>query len=195
MLGNPAVLSMALMHALRGAAHNSIQLFLVIYMADVLDYSNLMIGVHISLLTLAGIASTPVLGVLSDRLGRRPVMAFSLAAISALVLVFLVAGDGWPLTVTMVALGVFLFSIMPVIVAAAMDSTDRGSEGTSIAVLFAGGALIGAVAPVAAGAINTHWSFDGVVIFVAIIAAVGAAFAVVAPMGRGPGGAPDPANG
>ena len=195
LLGNPAVLSMALMHALRGAAHNSIQLFLVIYMADVLDYSNLMIGVHISLLTLAGIASTPVLGVLSDRLGRRPVMAFSLAAISALVLVFLVAGDGWPLTVTMVALGVFLFSIMPVIVAAAMDSTDRGSEGTSIAVLFAGGALIGAGAPVAAGAINTHWSFDGVVIFVAIIAAVGAAFAVVAPMGRGPGGAPDPANG
>ncbi|MDA1256567.1 MAG: MFS transporter [Chloroflexi bacterium] len=191
LLRNPSVLSMALMHALRGAAHNSIQLFLVIYMADVLDYSDLKIGVHISLLTLAGIASTPLLGVMSDRLGRRPVMAASLAAISVLVLAFLWADDGWPLTITMIGLGVFLFSIMPVIVAAAMDSTDRGSEGTSVAVLFAGGALIGAAAPVVAGAINTHWDFDGVVVFVAIIAAVGAAFALVAPMGRRTEGAAD----
>ena len=139
LIGNPAVLAMALMHALRGAAHNSIQLFLVIYMSDVLDYSDLAIGIHVSLLTLAGIVSTPLLGMLSDRFGRRPVIAFSMASITGLVLLFLVANEGWSLTVTMVLLGVFLFSIMPVIVAAAMDSTEQGSEGTSIAVLFAGG--------------------------------------------------------
>jgi len=68
-------------------------------------------------------------------------------------------------------------------VAAAMDSTERGSEGTSIAVLFAGGSLVGAVAPILAGVLNTHWSFDAVVIFVAIVAAVGTALAIVAPMG------------
>jgi MFS family permease len=101
-----------------------------------------------------------------------------------LVLAFLWADDGWMLSVTMVALGVFLFSIMPVIVAAAMDSTDRGSEGTSIAVLFAGGALIGAVAPIVAGLLNTHWNFDAVVIFVAVIAAAGTVLALVVPMGR-----------
>jgi len=184
LIGNPAVLAMALMHALRGAAHNSIQLFLVLYMSDVLNYSNLTIGIHVSLLTLAGIASTPALGLLSDRFGRRPVIAFSMAAITGLVLLFLVAEDGWGLTVTMVVLGVFLFSIMPVIVAAAMDSTERGSEGTSIAVLFAGGSLVGAVAPILAGVLNTHWNFDAVVIFVAIVAAVGTALAIVAPMGR-----------
>jgi FSR family fosmidomycin resistance protein-like MFS transporter len=184
LLRNPSVLVMALLHAVRGAAHNSIQLFLVIYMADELDYSNLAIGIHISLLTLAGIASTPVLGILSDKLGRRPVITFSFGAISLLVLAFLWADDGWMLSVTMVALGVFLFSIMPVIVAAAMDSTDRGSEGTSIAVLFAGGALIGAAAPIVAGALNTHWNFDAVVIFVAAIAVAGTVLALVAPMGR-----------
>lgn len=184
LIGNPAVLAMALMHALRGAAHNSIQLFLVIYMADVLDYTDLTIGIHVSLLTLAGIVSTPALGMLSDRFGRRPVIAFSMASITGLVLLFLVADDGWSLTVTMVLLGVFLFSIMPVIVAAAMDSTERGSEGTSIAVLFAGGSLIGAVAPIAAGALNTKWDFDAVVIFVAIVAAAGTILALLAPMGR-----------
>lgn len=184
LIGNPAVLAMALMHALRGAAHNSIQLFLVIYMSDVLDYSDLAIGIHVSLLTLAGIVSTPLLGMLSDRFGRRPVIAFSMASITGLVLLFLVANEGWSLTVTMVLLGVFLFSIMPVIVAAAMDSTEQGSEGTSIAVLFAGGSLVGAVAPILAGALNTKWDFDAVVLFVAIVGAAGTILALTAPMGR-----------
>jgi MFS family permease len=123
-----------------------------------------------------------MLGILSDRLGRRPVITFSFAAISLLVLTMLWADEGWTLSVTMIALGVFLFSIMPVIVAAAMDSTEKGSEGTSVAVLFAGGALIGAIAPVVAGLLNTHWDFDAVVIFVAAVAAVGTLLAVVIPM-------------
>jgi MFS family permease len=184
LLSNPAVLAQALLHALRGASHNSIQLFLVIYMAEELDYSDLAIGVHISLLTLAGIGSTPVLGMLSDRLGRRAVATVSMAAISFFVLAMLWADDGWLLTVDVIFLGVFLFSIMPVILAAAMDATDVGSEGTSVAVLFAGGSLIGAIAPVIAGAINTNWNFDGVVIFVASLAAVGALISLIAPRGR-----------
>ena len=73
---------------------------------------------------------------------------------------------------------------MPVIVAAAMDATDVGSEGTSVAVLFAGGSLIGAIAPVIAGAVNTNWNFDGVVIFVGSLAAVGALISLIAPRGR-----------
>ena len=134
-----------------------IQLFLVIYMAEELDYSDLSIGVHVTLLTLAGIGSTPVLGTLSDRVGRRAVSTVSMAAIAACVFAFLWADDGWLLTADVVLLGVFLFSIMPVIVAAAMDATDSGSEGTGVALLFAGGSLIGAIAPVVAGAVNTSW--------------------------------------
>ncbi len=184
LLSNPAVLAQALLHALRGASHNSIQLFLVIYMSEELAYSDLAIGFHVSLLTLAGIGSTPILGMLSDRLGRRTVSTASMAAIALFVLGFLWADDGWMLTVDVILLGVFLFSIMPVIVAAAMDATDVGSEGTSVAALFAGGALIGAGAPVIAGVINTEWNFDGVVIFVAILAALGAVISLVAPRGR-----------
>ena len=101
--------------------------------------------------------------------------------IALFVLGFLWADDGWILTVDVILLAVFLFSIMPVIVAAAMDATDVGSEGTSVAVLFAGGSLIGAIAPVVAGDIHTSWNFDGVVIFVAALAAFGD---LVSPRGR-----------
>ena len=184
LLRNPAVLAQAVLHALRGAAHNSIQLFLVIYMAEELDYSDFAVGFHISLLTLAGIGSTPILGSMSDRFGRRIVSTASMAAIAVFVLAFLWADNGWMLTVNTILLGVFIFSIMPVIVASAMDATEVGSEGTSVAALFAGGALIGAIAPVIAGAINTDAGFEGVVIFVAGLAAAGTLLSWVAPRGR-----------
>ena len=189
LLRNPAVLSQSVLHALRGASHNSIQLFLVIYMAEELDYSDLSIGVHISLLTVAGIASTPVLGTMSDRFGRRVVSTGSMAAIALFVLLFLWADDGWMLAVNIVLLGVFIFSIMPVIVASAMDATDVGSEGTSVAALFAGGALIGAAAPVIAGAINSSAGFDGVVLFVGGLAITGTLVSWFAPRGRRRGAA------
>lgn len=185
LLQNPAVLAQAVLHALRGASHNSIQLFLVIYMAEELDYSDFAVGLHVSLLTVAGIVSTPILGVASDRFGRRIVSTLSMAAIGLFVLAFLWADEGWPLAINTIFLGVFIFSIMPVIVASAMDATEAGSEGTSVAALFAGGALIGAVAPPIAGAINTDAGFEGVVIFVASLAAVGTLVSWFAPRGHG----------
>jgi len=181
LLRNPAVLAQAVLHALRGASHNSIQLFLVIYMAEELNYSDFAVGVHVSLLTLAGIASTPVLGMASDRFGRRIVSTLSMAAIALFVLGFLWADDGWQLTVNTMLLGVFIFSIMPVILASAMDATEVGSEGTSVAALFAGGALIGAAAPAIAGWINTSSGFEGVVLFVAALAAAGTLLSWFAP--------------
>lgn len=184
LLQSPAVLSQAVLHALRGAAHNSIQLFLVIYMAEELNYSDLNIGIHISLLTLAGIASTPVLGVLSDRFGRRIVSTLSMGAIGLFVLAFLWAEDGWMLTLNTMLLGIFIFSIMPVILAAAMDATEVGSEGTAVAALFAGGSLIGAAAPVVAGVINATSGFGGVVIFVGCLAAAGTLLSWFAPRGK-----------
>ena len=181
---NPAVLAQALLHAIRGAAHNSIGLFLVIYMAEELGYRGFTIGLHVALLTAAGIVSTPLLGLASDHLGRRIVSTLSFAAIGLCVIAFRWADSGWPFAITMVFLGVFIFSIMPVIVAATMDATEAGSEGASVAALFAGGALIGAIAPPVAGAINSDAGFEGVAIFVAGLAAIGALLSWFAPRGH-----------
>ncbi|MEX0763192.1 MAG: MFS transporter [Dehalococcoidia bacterium] len=181
---NPGVLSMVALHATRGAAHQSFQIFLVIYMSDVLRYSPLMIGVHISLLTLAGIISTPLMGALSDRIGRKPVIIGMMSTLAAIIFTFTIFESGWPMAIALAFLGMVLFSVMPIITAAAMDVTDKGSEGTSIALMFAGGAVIGAFAPVAAGAINSRWDFQGVVIFAGSIATIGALIAMIAPTVR-----------
>jgi FSR family fosmidomycin resistance protein-like MFS transporter len=182
LVSNPGVLGMALLGAIRGAVHNSFSWFLVIYMREQLDYSDFIVGVNISLITMAGIASTPIMGNLSDRVGRRPVISFAMTSMALLLFLFLQFDSGIPMTVLIAVLGLFFFSVMPIINAAAMDMVDKGSEGSGIALMFTGGSIIGAFTPIAAGKINEVNGFEGVVIFVGIIAATGALLSLVLPM-------------
>jgi FSR family fosmidomycin resistance protein-like MFS transporter len=182
LLTNPGVLGMALLGALRGAIHNSFQVFLVIYMREELDYSDTYVGVHVALITMAGILSTPIMGNLSDRVGRRPVISFAMTAMTVLIFLFLQFDSGLAMTALIAVLGLFFFSVMPIINAAAMDMIDKGSEGSGTALMFSGGSIIGALTPIAAGFINQENGFHGVIIFAGIIAAIGATLSLILPM-------------
>ena len=86
------------------------------------------------------------------------------------------------LTLTLGLLGVVLFSVNSIMMAAAMDAVQPGTEGSAVAMLFTGGAVVGAISPVVAGAINGQWGFTGVVVYAATIAAIAAVIAAIAPM-------------
>jgi len=182
LLTNPGVLGMALLGALRGAIHNSFQVFLVIYMREELDYSDTFVGLHVALITMAGIISTPIMGNMSDRIGRRPVISFAMTSMTILIFLFLQFDSGLAMTILIAVLGLFFFSVMPIINAAAMDMIDKGSEGSGTALMFSGGAVIGSLTPIAAGFINQENGFHGVIIFAGIIAAVGASLSLILPM-------------
>jgi fucose permease len=81
-------------------------------------------------------------------------------------------------------LGLFFFSVFPIITAAAMDQVEKGSEASGTALLFAGGAVIGSLSPVIAGLIYQRNGFEGVVWFAGSIALVGAVLAVILPVKR-----------
>ena len=182
LVSNRGVLGMALLGAMRGAVHTSFQVFLVIYMREELSYSDTFVGLHVALITMAGIISTPIMGNVSDRVGRRPVIAFAMTAMTILIFLFLLFDSGWSMTALIAVLGLFFFSVMPIINAAAMDMIDKGSEGSGTALMFTGGAVIGSLTPIAAGFINQSNGFQGVVIFAGIIAAAGAILSLVLPM-------------
>ena len=181
---NPGVLGMALLGALRGAIHNSFQVFLVLYMREELGYSDTFVGVHVALITMAGIISTPIMGNLSDRIGRRPVISFAMSSMTILIFLFLQFDSGLPMTALIAVLGLFFFSVMPIINAAAMDMIDKGSEGSGTALMFSGGAIIGSFTPIAAGFINQSQGFHGVIIFSGAIAGLGALLSLILPMTR-----------
>ncbi len=184
LLSNRGVLGMALLGAMRGAVHNSFQVFLVIYMREELGYSNTYVGVHIALITMAGIISTPIMGNLSDRVGRRPVISFAMTAMTVLLFLFLQFDSGIPMMILIAVLGLFFFSVMPIINAAAMDMIDKGSEGSGTALMFAGGSILGSLTPIVAGIINQSNGFQGVVIFAGAMATIGAVLSLILPMAK-----------
>ena len=186
LLNNYSVLGMALLGAMRGAVHTSFQVFLVIYMREVLEYSNTLVGVHVALITMAGIISTPIMGNFSDKLGRRPVISFAMILMTILIFLFLFFDSGIMMTFLVGCLGLFFFSVMPIINAAAMDMVDKGSEGSGTALMFTGGSVIGSITPIFAGIINESSGFHGVVIFSCIIALIGATLSLVLPMKSAP---------
>ena len=186
LLNNYSVLGMALLGAMRGAVHTSFQVFLVIYMREVLEYSNTLVGVHVALITMAGIISTPIMGNFSDKLGRRPVISFAMILMTILIFLFLFFDSGIMMTFLVGCLGLFFFSVMPIINAAAMDMVDKGSEGSGTALMFTGGSVISSITPIFAGIINESSGFHGVVIFSGIIALIGATLSLVLPMKSAP---------
>ena len=184
LLSNRGVLGMALLGAMRGAVHNSFQVFLVIYMREELGYSNTYVGLHIALITMAGIISTPIMGNLSDRVGRRPVISFAMTAMTVLLFLFLQFDSGISMMILIAVLGLFFFSVMPIINAAAMDMIDKGSEGSGTALMFAGGSIVGSLTPIIAGIINQSNGFQGVVIFAGAMATIGAVLSLILPMAK-----------
>ena len=181
---NVRVLGLVTLGACRGAVHTAFQGFVVLYMRESLDMSAFTIGIHVSLLTLAGIASTPIMGWISDRTGRKPVIVGAMGTMALLVFLFLFAQDGPAFTILLATLGLFFFSVMPIITAAAMDQVGAGTEGSATAMMFTGGAVIGALSPIAAGALFDAIGWSAVVIFCGAIATAGTAMALLIPMPR-----------
>ena len=184
LLKSASVMGMVLLSAMRGMAHQSFNIYLVLYLEDHLGYSDFVAGLHISLLTLLGVLASPVMGVVSDRTGRRKVIFVSMVMITLLIYSFTFASSGIPLVILLGLLGAVIFSVSSVISAATLDVVPEGVEGSAVAILFSGGAVIGAVGPILAGIINQAAGFQGVVWFAGSIAAFGAILALIIPIGR-----------
>ena len=55
-----------------------------------------------------------------------------------MIFAFLFIERGIGFTIIVASLGLFFFSVMPIITAATMDQVERGSEGSATALIFAG---------------------------------------------------------
>ena len=182
LIKNKVVLAMILLGAMRGAIHQSFGVFIVLHMREVLAYSNFVVGLHVSLLTMAGIVSTPLMGYLSDRIGRKPVITTAMSLMSLILFSFLYVDSGLLLTLLIGLLGLFIFSVMPIITAAAMDQVESGTEGSITALIFTGTGVVAAISPIIAGGIYAEHQFHGVVILTGLIAIGSAILSFILPI-------------
>ena len=184
LLRNPVLWGLTLVRGLRGMALVALVTVLPLYLGNELELSPFSRGFHIGLLIAIGLVAKPVAGYLSDRWGRKQVLAPGLAWSCLMALALIVFDDGLLLTGTVALLGLFLYPDQPIVTAAVFDVVGRDVASTGLGVAACASFLMGATAPLIGGALYESIGFDAAVYFIAALFAVAALIFAVLPLGK-----------
>ena len=175
LLRNKAMLALVLVTAMRSMGQSAIMAFLPLYLREDLGYSTTEVGLYMPMAQVVGIASQPVMGLLSDRFGRKAVLVPGTAVLGLLCIALSQAEPGPQLVLTILAMGAFLYSLHTIYIAAAMDVSGGEVQATVVSLIYGAG-FLGTLSPVLAGIIvdasETSVAFiygGGIVIAAAIL--------------------------
>ncbi len=157
----------------------AIMSFLPIYAREDLGLSTTATGLMLSMLQVAGIGSQPVLGYLSDRIGRRVVLSFGFLGLTLGTLSLYVSGEGLAFFASVALTGLFLFPMMAIILALGMDVVGRTMQGTTASIIFGVGIILAAFSGWTAGRVADTYGVDAVFLYAAIPASLSLLFTVL----------------
>lgn len=153
----------------RGMCFTVIVTFLPLFMKEQLGFDSTAIGFHVGLLWSIGIFASPLMGHLSDRWGRKQVLVPALFYSCLLILLLSFCGKGGRFTLLIALLGISIRSDYSLIYATILDITGNRMVTTMLGVLSLTRFLIGAVAPLIAGALYQYVGMRATLIFVAVL--------------------------
>ncbi len=155
-LKNRVILLLMVTTATRSIGDGAIAGFITLYMREDLDYSLGKVALFISLSQIAGIVSLPVMGFLSDKIGRKPVLISASVLVMASALALSVAEPGYQLFIAILVRGAFAISLHHIVVAAALDNSQGTTQSTVVSLMYGAG-FIGTFAPYLAGLISDQY--------------------------------------
>ena len=164
-----------LVAGLRGMCFTIYVTFLPLYMKEGLAFSSQSIGFHFGLLWAVGIVASPLMGHLSDRLGRKPVLVPALLCSGSLTLLLALFGQGIMFTVIIGVLGLFLRSDYALLSAAILDIVGQKVATTVLGVLSFLRFIMSAISPLIAGYLYQNYGMKATLFFVAALFAISAA--------------------
>ena len=135
---NPVVLVLMLVRSFNQIARQVTMTFLPIYLVEYLGYADFGMGVYLMIMSVSGLVAQPVMGVLSDRLGRKAVLAPSLLILGLVYFLLQWATAGVALAVVVVAIGFLFYTVANVTTAAALDVAGKGSQASSFGLVSLG---------------------------------------------------------
>ena len=153
-------------------AQSAMYTFLPIYLREDVALEPGTVGLFMSLLNVPGLASQPLMGFLSDRWGRKAVLAPALGALGVFYLLLGVVPNGLPLVATILGAGLFFYPMMSIFLAAASDLAPSDVQSTTVSLVFGVATLVGSLAPLVAGWIGDTYSLQGTFFFCATLVLV-----------------------
>ena len=182
LLRSPVLWGLTLVRGFRAMALVALIVILPLYLDNELEMSATLRGFHIGLLIAVGLIAKPVAGLLSDRLGRKQILAPGLVWSCLAALALLVFDSGIPLTVTIALLGLFLYPDQPILTAAVFDAVGDEVASTGLGVVTFAGFLMAMFSPLIAGALYETLGFDATVYYIGALFAGAALVLVMTPI-------------
>ena len=184
LLRNRKLLLILLITGGYAAAQISVTTFLPVYIREDLGRSSLVLGGYLTLVQVMGIGSQPLMGYLSDRLGRKAVIFPSLLGMGLSFLGLYLVPPGLPFILVLAVMGAFMFSIMVVLLVAASDLVAREVQGTVASLVYGAWAVFAGISPLVAGLIADAVGVRNVFLYASAIAVTTSFFALVTPWQR-----------
>jgi FSR family fosmidomycin resistance protein-like MFS transporter len=176
------LLLLFLLASLSGLGQGGFQLWLPIYLHETQGMGTFGIGLHMALLTSMGLAFGPLIGALSDRFSRKPMIVMVLAGKAIVAALMAFFGGGIMLTIFVGLIGVFMFAGHALIDAGALDLGEgRRLEGSLVGILWGNNALFLGVAPVIVGLLMTSFGYSTIFWYMAVMNGVGSLVAFILP--------------
>lgn len=161
MLFRKSMLSMSLMVAFRGMGQTGVTVFLPLYLADVLQVGPALVGGTILGMHLGAVVMTPIAGHISDRIGRRPVVAVGLVSTTLIILGLTQVTSTVLFVLCVFLLGFALYSIRAVLQSWMIDISPPKMSGTATSIFFTMQSGFAAMMPVIGGMVaDSHGLFE-----------------------------------
>ena len=152
----------------------SVLTFLPIYLTEDLNLSTLGLGFYLMLLYLMGMVSQPIMGVVSDKFGRKVVLLPAYISLGLLYLVIPATGNGFQLALVIGAMGLFFYGTGNIATAAVMDLSSSQIQGSTMSVMSVFRHVFTLPSPIIAGVIVTAWGTEAAFIYAGALLLVGA---------------------
>jgi MFS family permease len=184
-LANPAFLAVSIAEGLMNMARQVIVTFLPLYIQIGLGRDAFELGVYWALLHGMGTASQPILGILSDRIGRKAVLVPAFLLLTGFYLLLGWVTPGWPLGLLVLAIGMFFYTLVNITTAAVLDVAGPRlqSSATGLSTLLT--QVIVLPAPIFAGWLVQRYGYGAAFSLAAGFTAVGALVLLPARLYRG----------
>ena len=171
---NPALLLISIISAFRTMGQRGIETFLALFLADKVGLDPVWIGLYLSILTFSSTFPEPLIGWLSDHIGRSAILMISLTMSGLAVVAITLVPPGLPLMISVGLLGFFHYSLRPIIFAYALDVTPPEIGATTISYVFAWNQTFSAISPLVGGFLADAFGIRYAMYFIAALTLIAA---------------------